>query len=461
MERSAVENAASLAGLALAADTKVTVTGTDPVLASSLHLGEGAATALALLGQEVDLIRRDAGGNPQAITVDVRHAAASLHSFLLLRLNGERPPLTLRPAGQVTGIWPCRKDRHIFLHSSFTHGPGILAELGLGMTASVQNISARTCERDAFELEEALAEKGLCASVCRTNDEWLAHPQGALLATKPVIELTKIGEAPVEPVPAGERPLSGVRVLDLTRVLAGPTVARTLAEHGADVLHIASPALPTIDVFEMDTGHGKRQAWLDLNDESQSETLRHLISQADVFSQGYQLGSLASRGFGPQDVARLRPGIVYVSESAFGHEGPWAQRPGWEQLAQATTGVCVLQGAATAPALAPAAMNDYTTGYFGALGALLALRRRATEGGSWLVTVSLSQTSMWFYRLGHRLDATSASGVGEAPDWLEDRDTGYGRMTYLRPALRMSETEPRWELPTAPLGSGEPAWLDR
>jgi hypothetical protein len=196
MERSAIENGAALAGLALAANTDVTITGADPVLASSLHLGEGAATALALLGQEVDLIRRDAGDNPQAIAVDVRHAAASLHSFLLLRLNGERPPLTPRPAGQVTGIWLCRNDRHIFLHSSFTHGPGILAELGLGMTASVQDISARTCERDAFELEEALAEKGLCASVCRTNDEWLAHPQGALLATKPVIELTKIGEAP-------------------------------------------------------------------------------------------------------------------------------------------------------------------------------------------------------------------------------------------------------------------------
>jgi crotonobetainyl-CoA:carnitine CoA-transferase CaiB-like acyl-CoA transferase len=424
-------------------------------------LGEGAATALALLGQEVDLIRREAGGDPQAITVDVRHAAASLHSFLLLRLNGAMPPLTPRPAGQVTGIWPCREQRYIFLHPSFNHGPGILAELGLGMDATAQDISARTCERDAFELEAAMAEKGLCASVCRTNEEWLAHPQGALLATKPVIELTKIGEAPAEPVPAGERPLSGLRVLDLTRVLAGPTIARTLAEHGADVLHIASPSLPTIDLFEMDTGHGKRQTWLDLNDESGSETLLTLIRQADVFSQGYRLGSLARRGFGPEDVSRLRPGIVYVSENAFGHEGPWALPPGWEQLAQATTGVCVSQGGQAAPALAPAAMNDYTTGYFGALGALLALRRRATEGGSWLVTVSLAQTSMWFYRLGHSLDPICASGLGEASDWLEDRDTGYGRVTYLRPALHMSETSPRWEKPTAPLGSGEPVWLDR
>jgi crotonobetainyl-CoA:carnitine CoA-transferase CaiB-like acyl-CoA transferase len=347
------------------------------------------------------------------------------------------------------------------LHSSFTHGPGILAELGLDENAPAQDISARTRDRDAPELEDALASKGLCAAVCRTNKEWLAHPQGALLAARPVIELTKIGEAPAEPLPSGIRPLSGVRVLDLTRVLAGPTIARTLAEHGADVLHVASPALPTIDLFEMDTGHGKRQAWLDLNDKAQADTLRHLIRDADVFSQGYQLGSLAKRGFGPEDVAYLRPGIVYVSENAFGHEGPWARRPGWEQLAQATTGVCVSQGGEAAPALVPAAMNDYTTGHFGALGALMALRRRATEGGSWLVTVSLSQTSMWFYRLGHRLDATSAGGVGEAPDWLEDRDTGYGCMTYIRPALHMSETDPRWDLPTAPLGSDKPVWLDR
>jgi crotonobetainyl-CoA:carnitine CoA-transferase CaiB-like acyl-CoA transferase len=208
----------------------------------------------------------------------------------------------------------------------------------------------------------------------------------------------------------------------------------------------------------MDTGHGKRQAWLNLNDAAQAETLRGLVRRADVFSQGYQLGSLARRGFSPEDVARLRPGIIYVSENAFGHEGPWAQRPGWEQLAQAATGVCVINGGEGAPVIAPAAMNDYTTGYFAALGTLMALRRRAIEGGSWLVTVSLSQTSMWYYRMGHELDSASASSIGDPSRLLEERQTGYGTMTHLRPALRMSETDPRWELPTAPLGSSDPVW---
>jgi crotonobetainyl-CoA:carnitine CoA-transferase CaiB-like acyl-CoA transferase len=251
--------------------------------------------------------------------------------------------------------------------------------------------------------------------------------------------------------------LSGVRVLDLTRVLAGPTCARTLAEHGADVLHIAAPALPTIDLFEMDTGHGKRQAYLDLNAPVDAETLRDLVRGADIFSQGFQLGSLARRGFGPEQLMELRPGIIYVSENAFGHEGPWRERPGWEQLAQSTTGVAVIQGGAR-PTLAPAAMNDYTTGYFAALGAMTALLRRATEGGSWLVTVSLSQTSMWYERLGHALDPSAAGSTLDVTPFLEERDTPYGRMTYLRPALRMSETPPHWALPASPLGSSEPVW---
>lgn len=459
MEREAIARAAALAGLELAQETEVEVVGSDPVLPSPFHLGEGAAVALVLVGQEADRLWRLRGGRRQALRVDAGHAAASLRSYLLLEVDGQAGPPPPRAGSQVTAIWACADGRYIHLHGSFTHGPGILAELGLEEGATAEEIAAATGRRGAFELEDALAAKGLCAAVCRTNEEWLAHPQGQLLATKPVVEVTKIGEAPPEPLPEADRPLRGVRVLDLTRVLAGPTVARTLAEHGADVLHLASPRLPTIERFEMDTGHGKRQAFLDLESPEGPELLRELVRGADVFSQGFQWGSLARRGFGPEEVARLRPGIVYVSENAFGHDGPWAPRPGWEQLAQATTGVCVVQGGTGRPVLAPAAMNDYTTGYFGALGAMMALRRRALEGGSWLVRVSLAQTSMWYYRLGHDLDPAAAAGPGDLAGLMVERETPYGRMRHLRPALRMSETDPHWELPSAPIGSGEPRWL--
>jgi crotonobetainyl-CoA:carnitine CoA-transferase CaiB-like acyl-CoA transferase len=456
MERARIEQAAALAGLELAPDTDITIEGADPVLASPFHLGEGAATALALVGQEASRLGQMRRGKPQSLAVDVRHAAASLHSFALLRVQGA-PPLRPREGPQVTAIWECGDGRYIHLHGSFTHTEGILAELGLGLETTNDDIVAACLKRRAFELEDALAAKGLCAAACRTNDEWLAHPQGALLAMKPIIEVKRIDDAPPAPLPEADRPLSGVRVLDLTRVLAGPTCARTLAEHGADVLHIASPQLPTIDMFEMDTGHGKRQAYLDLTNERERETLRELVRGADVFSQGYQHRSLERRGFGARQLAELRPGIVYVSVNAYGHDGPWQERPGWEQLAQATTGVTVVQGIER-PSITPAAMNDYTTGYLAALGAMMALRRRATEGGSWLVTASLSQTSMWFYRLGTELDRAAATSIGNVTAMMQACDTAYGHMQRLQPALRMSETPPHWTIPSAPLGSGEAIW---
>jgi hypothetical protein len=458
VERSAIEKATRLAGLELSPETDVSITGCDPVLPSPFHLGEGAATALALVGQEADRLWQIRGGRPQSLSVDVRHAAASLRSYTQLELDGAPVPVTLREGAKVTAIWECKSGRYIHLHGSFNDGPGILAELGLDGTASAEQIAAATLRRDAFELEDALAAKGLCVAVCRTPEEWLSHPQGALLATKPVVEITRIGDGPPMPFPEGARPLSGIRVLDLTRVLAGPTCARTLAEHGAEVLHVASPNLPTVRHFEMDTGHGKRQAYLDLNVPAEADALRDLVAGADVFSQGFQHRSLERRGLGAHQLAQLRPGIIYVSANAFGHDGPWQQRPGWEQLAQSTTGIAVVQGV-DRPTLAPAAMNDYTTGYFAALGTMAALRRRAVEGGSWLVQVSLSQTSMWYYRLGHDLDRAAATELGDLSQFMEERDTPYGRMRHLRPTLRMSETDTSWDVPTTPLGEGQPVWL--
>jgi CoA-transferase family III len=443
MDQTDVERAVKLAGLSLPAEAGFEVTGAEPVLASPHFLATGAAAARLLTGLAAVELWRQRTGRRQRVVVDARHAAASL----------------LR----ITRIVPARDGRYVQLHGSFHDGPAILAELGLGESASPGEIDAAVAARDAFELEAAFIARRVCGGVVRSKEEWAAHPQGRAISDLPAVTVTQIGEAPPAALPDGARPLSGVRVLDLTRVLAGPTCAKTLAEHGADVLHVSAPHLEGGGPFELETGIGKRQAALDLNDPGQAAALRDLIAGADVFSQGYRLGTLARRGFSPAQVAQARPGIVYVSENCYGHVGPWAGRPGWEQLGQAATGMSFREGQAAdgVPRLAPAAVNDYSTGYLAAYGAMTALARRATEGGSWHVQVSLCQTCTWYQRLGDDNDA-GAPGLGDVDPFTAVMDTAdFGPVRYLTPAVQMSETPPRWDLPPARVGAHEPVWLPR
>jgi crotonobetainyl-CoA:carnitine CoA-transferase CaiB-like acyl-CoA transferase len=461
MDRASIAASAELAGLVLDPQTDVAIIGGDPLVRSPFHLAEGAAVALALVGQEVDRLWRLRNGGPrQAIRIDARHALHSLASYTLLSVDGRRaaPQPFWSP---LTRLYACRDGRYVHLHDSFTDAELTLAELGLAPGASREAIAAAVAGRDADELEAALAARGLCVAICFSADEWAAHPQGRLLAGKPVVEVLRIGEAPPEPLSAGARPLSGVRVLDLTRALAGPAAARTLAEQGADVLHVTAPHLPTFAVFEMDTGHGKRQASLDLDAPGDAAILADLAAEADIFIQGYRDGALARRGFGPEALAKRRPGIIYVSLNTFGHDGPWHARPGWEQMAQTVSGVALHQGGGTRPHLAPAALSDYTTASFAAVGAMLALRRRATVGGSWLVRVSLTRTAMWYLRLGGDLDPMAGGGAGHPAPAMDERETPWGWMRFLRSPLELAATPSSWELPSAPPGSHEPCWLPR
>ena len=286
------------------------------------------------------------------------------------------------------------------------------------------------------------------------------HPQGQALATRPVIEITRIGDSDPESLNGGDRPLAGARVLDLTRILAGPTCARTLAEHGADVLMVTAEDLPQSQYFVMDTGHGKRTCFLDLNVEAEKETLLALIRGADVFSQGYRPGVLAARGLSPEQLAEIRPGIVYTSMNCYGFEGPFSNRAGWEQLAQSVTGIAAEHGGER-PALLPAAACDYTTGYLAAYGTLLALGLRAREGGSWHVRASLCQSGMFIHRqdrVGHFEDSLDIPRK-DLNEIIRITNTPYGKMSHLGPVLGMSETPPRWELPTVPLGTHKPEWV--
>jgi hypothetical protein len=365
----------------------------------------------------------------------------------------------------TTALYRARDDGWVHLHGGFPHlHEGTLALLGCDGDAD--SIARAVAGWDAQDLEDALAARRLCGARLRSAEQWRAHPQGGVLAGTPLVELLRIGDAEPRPLPGsraddpGARPLSGVRVLDLTRVLAGPTCARTLAEHGADVLHVRGPSLPFIEPFVADTNPGKRSCHLDLERADDAARLRALVAESDVFSQGYRPGSLARRGFDPETLAALRPGLVVVSTSAWGHTGPWAERPGWEQLAQTASGMAHEHGGTERAAIVPAAVTDYTTGYLAALGVLRALARRADEGGSWHVRVSLARTADWIGSLPRtRADAIPA---GIDPAVLRDHEirmeSAWGPLARLGPLLRMSATPPAWVLPPAPLGSHPPAF---
>ena len=424
-----------------------------------------AASAVLLAGASVaDQIARLRGHGASRISLNTRHAEASLLSFMLLQFAdaARAPAARIAPEERTAaaGFYPTADGRWIYLHSGFPHNTAGLLKL-LGVRDDREAVATALRGREGLALEHLIADAGLCGAMVRSPREWDDSAAGQLLASSPVVEIIQTGDSPPEPFPQDRgRPLAGSRVLDLTRILAGPTCARTLASYGASVLRIGAPQLPSIALFVADTGFGKRSAHLDLSLKQGKSRLRALIRKADVFSQGYRTGALERLGFGVNQVTGLRPGIVYVSINCYGHEGPWRVRPGWEQLAQTVTGMAAVQGEDLPgghPQLLPAAVTDYTTGYLAALGALTALHRRALYGGSYWVRVSLARTGVWIRGLGMRptLEAAPLSQP-ELANLRSRTESPWGEIDYLRPAVDLSASAVRWELPPVPLGSHPP-----
>ncbi len=438
--------------------------GTDPILPTPFRIGETSAASLAAVGLAVSDLWKLKTGRGQQVKVDARRATASLRSGKYLTLDGQPVAAERTP---VMGVYPAKNGRWSYLHCNFPNHRD--AALGvLGVPEDREAVRLAVAQWDALELEEAIIAARGAGGMVRSMEEWAKHPQSAGVASLPLLEIEKIGDCPPQPLPDGERPLSGIRALDLTRVLAGPTCARTLAEHGADVMKISGSHLPFSPTQEQDTGHGKLSAHLDLREDLDVETLRSLVSQADVFSQGYRPGTLAQRGLSPQDLAVLRPGIVYVSLSAFGRVGPWAERRGFDTVVQTVSGITHRQGelfpgTAPGPQFYPVSAIDYLTGYLMAFGAMVALARRATEGGSWLVRASLAQTGRWLVDRGQvpesdLRDVEEDFTSSEIERWSTHSDTPSGKLGHLAPVLELSDTPPFWARPTVPLGHHDPVW---
>jgi crotonobetainyl-CoA:carnitine CoA-transferase CaiB-like acyl-CoA transferase len=431
------------------------------VLPSSFAVGLAAQTSIAATGLAAAALWQQRGGAPQRVAVDMRHAGVEFRSERYLRIDGQPAPEAWDP---IAGLYPTGDGGWVRLHTNFPHHrDGILHLLGCAYNRQAVTDALRGWQAEAFEA--AAASAGLCVTALRDFTQWDAHPQGRAIPPHP-LSIEKIGDAPARALsPGADRPLSGVRVLDLTRVIAGPLAGRTLAAHGADVLLVTAAHLPSIPPLVIDTGRGKRNTALDLRTPEGKAALHALLRDADIFLQGYRPGGLAALGFGPEELAARYPGLVCVSLSAYGHAGPWADRRGFDSLTQTASGLNVAEAQAAGadtPRALPAQVLDHASGYLLAFGAMAALHRRATEGGSWLVRVSLAATGRWLRELGRVPDgfACPDPGIEDVADLLERTPSGFGELTAVRHAAILSETPARWALPSVPLGTHPPEWAN-
>lgn len=451
----------SAAGGDPSALSAVKLTGTGPLLPSSFAIDTAAQVSIAAAGLAAAEIWRLRSGEAQEVTVDLEHAAVECRSERYLRVDGKAAP----PAWDaIAGVYKVR-DGFVRLHTNFQHHRDNVCRI-LGCEPERGKVQAALNEWSGEEFETQAYAGGCVVSFMRSHEVWSQHPQARALVELPLLSIEKIGEAAPKPWPAGDRPLAGLRVLDLSRVIAGPVAGRTLAAHGADVLLIAGPRLPQIDWLTIDTGRGKLSALLELKSEAGRAGLRSLLAEADVFSQAFRPQSLAALGFSAEETARINPGIVFVSMCAYGHAGPWANRRGFDSLVQTSTGFNHAEGQAAGidgPKELPSQMLDHATGYLMAFGAMMAKARQAREGGSWHVRLSLAQTGRWLWNLGR------IAGAMQNPDLpastvakhLQIMPSGCGELFAVRHAALLAKTPARWTRPAMPLGSHPPQWPAR
>jgi crotonobetainyl-CoA:carnitine CoA-transferase CaiB-like acyl-CoA transferase len=439
-------------------------TGDSAQLPSVFQVGDIASASIAAQALMAAQIWHHRGGALQQVCIDQRHALAMFRSERYLTIDGQAPA---DPWSPIAGYYQCGDGRWIQLHTNFPHHrDGVLKLLQCAddRAAVAQAITGW----QAAELESQLALAGMCASMIRTPQEWQAHAQARAIATLPLFEIERIGDAAPRSLPGisaaqNARPLSGLKVLDLSRVIAAPVAARSLAQHGADVLAISAAHLPNIMPLVIDTGRGKRSAQLDLRQASGRAQMHHLLRDTDVFLQAYRPGALSAQGFSAQEMALQYPGIIHVSLSAYGHVGPWAERRGFDSLVQSASGIAFEEGQAAGlagPGKLPCQALDHATGYLAAFATMLAVQRRAQEGGSWQVRVSLAQTGHWLQTMARRGLQENAAELSpaEIAASLQVSDSAYGQISAVRPVELMTATPAYFDKPAVPLGTHAAQW---
>ena len=466
---------------------KISFAGQDPIFPSAIRLGSVFALSAMAAAVGAATIWKMRTGQGQDLSIDLRRSSHGIDPELTFgpTLNGWPYP---NPIGNTHpfSVFPFETKDGRWVYPSAVYPAQQFAWTNFfNCGANHHSVAAAISKWDSLELENAANEAGHTLCIARTAEEWAQHPQGQYLAQEPVIAVRKIAEG--DPIPFGpaDRPLAGIRVLSATHAVAGPVVGRTLAEQGAEVLQFNR-----VNDFEHpwvydDANVGFRSTYLDLRRPDSVAKGRALADQADVFVDNFRGGKLANFGFAPEQLATGHRGIVVVSVRCYGYNGPWSERGGFDMLGSAASGVAMAEGENGKPSMPPTALiNDYVTGYMGAAGATAALVRRAKEGGSYHVTVSLTRNAMWYLSLGlippeertfaenpfRHFDELSTKPAELVPIVMKlrerllppeilERDTPLGRVRRLAPAVHFSRTPGGWADPIlSPMGAAPPSW---
>nr|WP_257004213.1 CoA transferase [Streptomyces sp. SA15] len=436
------------------------------------ELARACVGACALAAAELGARRAGLAEVP-GVRVDDGAVATAFVSERHLLVDG-RAPVNFTP---LSRFWRTA-DGWLRTHANYPHHRArLLGALGVPEgTAAVAAVESALAERSALEIEEAVYAAGGLAVALRTPEEWAAQEQAAAVAGRPLVERGPLDSArarvlaPIDGDGAPLLPAAGLRVLDLTRVIAGPVATRTLALLGADVLRVDSPRLPELPDQHADTGFGKRSTTLDLV--TDRRVFEELLAAADVVVTGYRPGALDRFGLSAEALAERRPGVVVAQLSAWGAYGPWGERRGFDSLVQVATGIAAVEGSPERPGALPAQALDHGTGYLLAAAVLRALTEQSYEGGSRFVRLALTRTAQWLMNGVGPSDAGEVSHGGpgarptekappyDIPDpWLSETDSALGRLRYARSPVAFEGGPVDWARPPGPCGADAPGWI--
>lgn len=441
-----------------------------PALPSSYKMGplaQGTIALTALAAAQVHAVRNKSP--VPRVRVPLQHAVVEYKSERVYRLDGKPAP---SPWGAIGGLHKTA-DGYVRIHDSFSnHRDGVLELLELPLSASRTEVSKKAAHWASIDLESVgVLEKRLAIYALCSYQQWDLLPQSKAIGSFP-ISLKKIADGPVglpsTLTPGNDKCLRGLRVVELSRVIAAPLAGRTLAVHGADVLWVTSPSLPDLPTMDRDFGRGKRTVHLDIKKPDDLARLYELIKTADVFIQGFCPGSISQHGLAAAQVTAINPGIVYANMSAFGPKGPWSGHRGFDSLVQTCSGMNVSEaehyGEGEAARPTPCQALDHGGGYLLATGIIAALYRRAVEGGSWQVDVSLAGVMKYLRSLGQYpgktgFDSRDYEKADDVEEFLEARDSGFGRLETVRHSAMIESCAPGWDVMPKPLGSDKAEWL--